>query len=141
MEGVSCGREKSPLIQFIEYLNRNEVAAALTLVHPDFVGEDLAMKERIEGIEALRAQIDGWGATNFSQKITHVVDAGSSIAIEGVMKGIHKDPFPIGGDVYPPTGKPLEFRFCTVATIRDGKLASETHYYDLEALRDQLRNR
>lgn len=136
---ASVNGAKSPLVQFLEHLNANDVEAALALVHPEFTYEDLALKHRTKGIEGARAQIEGWDVSNFKQTIINVVDAGSSIAIEGIMKGIHKDPFPIGDDVYEPTGKPVEFRFCTVATIRDGKVASETHYYDVEDLRAQLR--
>ena len=132
-------RGTSPLVQLIEHINANNVDAALALVHPDFASEDLALKHRVNGIEELRAQIASWSPGNFAQTITNVIDAGSSVAIEGIMKGTHKDPFPIGDDVYPPTGKPIEFRYCTVATIRDGKIAGETHYYNVDDLRAQLR--
>lgn len=139
MEKPSQGCGTSPLVQFIEHLNENEVEPALALVDPEFTSEDLALKHHVGSLGDLRAQIAGWDVSNFKQTITHVIDAGSSVAIEGIMKGIHKDPFPIGDDVYEPTGKLVEFRYCTVGTVRDGKLLSETHYYDAEDLRRQLR--
>lgn len=136
---LSVKEKKSPLIQVIEHLNNNDVDAALELVHPEFVYEDLALKHSTRGIDGIREQIEGWDVSNFKQTILNVIDTGDKIAIEGIMKGIHKDPFPIGDEVYEPTGKTVEFRFCTVATIRDGKLASEVHYYNVDDLRAQLR--
>lgn len=124
----------------IDLLNAGDIDAALTLIAPDFRGEDVALGEVVEGREGVRAQAQGWLTViaGARQHFSNVVSAGDQIVVEGTLSGIHAGTLEAKGKAFPKTGRRVSFRFCTIARIRNGLVAAETHYYDLDSLLDQL---
>jgi steroid delta-isomerase-like uncharacterized protein len=59
----------------------------------------------------------------------HVAE-GDTIALEGTLTGTHTGTFRAPQGDIPATGNPVELRFATVKTVRDGKVASEHLYFD-----------
>ena len=53
---------------------------------------------------------------------------------EGVFSGVHVGPF-LGVE---PTGASVTYRFIVVVDFRDGLMAGERFYYDLEGIRRQI---
>jgi predicted ester cyclase len=124
----------------IDLLNAGDIDGAMNLVALDFKGEDVALGELVEGREGVRAQAKGWltAIAGAQQQFTNIVSAGDQIVVEGTLSGIHAGTLEAKGKMFPKTGRRVAFRFCTIAKIRDGLVAAETHYYDLNSLLEQL---
>jgi steroid delta-isomerase-like uncharacterized protein len=124
----------------IDLLNAGDIDGAIDLIAPDFKGEDVALGEVVEGKEGVRAQAKGWltAIAGAHQQFTNTISAGDRIVVEGTLSGIHAGTLEARGKAYPKTGRRVAFRFCTIAKIRNGLVAAETHYYDLNSLLEQL---
>ncbi|WP_414901797.1 ester cyclase [Sphingomonas flavalba] len=128
----------SPLLRMIDFLNSGDVDSAMKLIAPDFEGEEVPHGGIIRGRDGVRAEAEGWAGLDGGQRISNVIVSGDRIVLEGVIGGTHSGQVTIGGEAFPPTGRHVEIRFCTIGTIRDGMVAREVHYYDMAALRAQL---
>lgn len=75
-----------------------------------------------------------------SLKIVDVLTGETKVGVAFVLTGTHTGPFDLGpgrGSV-PPTGKQLAVPVFWAMTIRDGKITSVVHYWDMFCLLTQL---
>jgi predicted ester cyclase len=70
--------------------------------------------------------------------LVRAVSAGDRCAIEGVWSGTHTGPMASPAGVVPPTGRGVTLPFCGVHTVRDGRIAAMTIYFDQMTMLVQL---
>jgi ketosteroid isomerase-like protein len=77
-------------------------------------------------------------APDCKHTITQVTQEGERFAVQGIWSGTHTGPLVTPMGEVPATGLPITLPFCTVGTIRDGRLASAHVYLDQLAMLSQL---
>lgn len=119
--------------------NRHDMGATLATLHRDCIFEDLALQEKYQGHEGAAAYYRLWWDAFQLQfrrdphSHIHWTTDNRCIA-EGVFWGVHVGPF-MGVE---PTGASVTYRFIVVVDFRDGLMAGERFYYDLEGIRRQI---
>jgi len=131
-------KSKSALVRMIELLNAGDVDGAMELVSPEFSGVEVPIGEIIRGKDGVRNEAAGWSGLDGIQRLTNVIEVDEQVVLEGIFEGTHSGKIVLGKETFPATGRRIEFRFCTVGTVRNGLVVGETHYYDMENLRAQL---
>lgn len=132
--------ELQALIQcHLEAENAHRMEDTLATLHPECVFEDVPMQRIFRGHDGAREFYRmGW------EGLRTVVapgkgdrqmwtDDGTYVA-ETRFAGVHAGPF-LG---IPPTGRAVAYRFTVFVTFRDGLMAGERFYYDLDGLLRQL---
>ena len=116
-----------------------EWAGALAAEDMEFV--DVPTARTLRGPEGFKDGMRAW-TTACSDASVEIVEMfagdGGSVTTEFVGRGTHDGPMASPGGEIPPTGRPLELRYCEVFRVRDGKIASARLYYDAATLLGQL---
>ena len=116
-----------------------ERAGALTAEDMEFV--DVPSGRTLRGPEGFMDGMRAWIAACFDASVEIVgmfAGEGGWVTAEFVGRGTHDGPMASPGGDIPPTGRPLELRYCEVFRMRDGKIASARLYYDAATLLGQL---
>jgi ketosteroid isomerase-like protein len=72
-------------------------------------------------------------------EITQVFETGTSVAVEGVYRGIHSGPLITpDGAILPASGQEVAAPFVTVFEVADGSIRSHRPYWDLAGFMAQL---
>lgn len=139
MEQASRKELESLILRHVEAENGHRLEETLATLHPDCVFEDVALGRTFRGhagaSEYYRMWWQGLGlvVTPESTDRRMWTDDGIYVA-ETRFTGVHVGPF-LG---HAPTGRRIEFRFAVFVPFRDGLMAGERFYYDLDALLRQL---
>jgi steroid delta-isomerase-like uncharacterized protein len=137
---MTAERDDVVFLKFMDCINRQDFDAAVALVHEDFEGIAVVTGTDFNGPQGWRSRAEGWARTmpDGIMSAQHVIKSGEWVVIEGTLSGTQSGTLTLGDHTVPPTGKPLSFRFCTVARETDGKVRSEAVYYDLMTILEQL---
>jgi predicted ester cyclase len=134
---MGAGRDIN--LQAVKDYNNGDVAGMASLYRDDAV---LTTPDgRFEGIEAIREswarQLAAFPGAQVDMRLD--VEEGDVVANEWHFRGVNSGTLamPDGSEVAA-TGKTVELMGCSVTTIRGGKIASETMYYDNMAAFTQL---
>lgn len=130
----------NPLLGVIEAFNDRDVERALSYIAEDCQVHEVPTGERWSGQEGVRSEFERWSTAlpDGEQKVLNMITTDGWVVIEGTLGGTHSGPFVTDDLTIEPTGKKMEFPFCTVARVEDGKEVETTHYYDLETIMRQL---
>jgi steroid delta-isomerase-like uncharacterized protein len=110
--------------------------------HRSFFADDAVLHEHgtgreVHGADAIVDVHWGWKRSfpDGQGTIGTVVDGGDHVAVEVVWTGTHQGPLetPDGGSI-PPTGRSFSVPATMVVAMRDGKIVSVAHYFDLMTL-------
>jgi steroid delta-isomerase-like uncharacterized protein len=71
-------------------------------------------------------------------EVTNAFDSGDRGVMEVVWCGTHERDFDLSDRSIPATGKRIEWPICYVFTVRDGRVAAFTTYFDTLTLLNQL---
>lgn len=123
----------------VEAENSHRMEETLATIHPDCVFEDVPMQRVFRGHAGAREYYRMWwdslriviAATGDDRRMW--TEDGLYVA-ETRFTGEHVGPF-LG---IPPTGRTVSFRFAVFVPFRDGLMAGERFYYDLDGLLRQL---
>jgi predicted ester cyclase len=77
-------------------------------------------------------------APDCKHTITHVIQDGERFAVQGHWTGTHTGPLATPMGEVPATGRTITLPFCTVGTLRDGRLAAAHVYLDQLSMLAQL---
>ena len=119
--------------------NQHDMGRTLETLHPDCTFEDLALQKKYCGHAGAAAYYRlWWDAFQLQFRRDphghiHWTTDNRCIA-EGVFSGVHVGPF-LGVE---PRGTPITYRFIVVVDFRDGLMAGERFYYDLDSIRRQI---
>lgn len=123
-----------------EAFNAGDLDRAVAYAAEDAEWVTVATGETFRGPEGYRQYMLGFkdAMSDASTEIT-AVHAGEDFAVvEFIGRGTHDGPMASPGGEVPPTGRPLETRFCEVFDIRDGRISGVRSYFDLAGMMIQL---
>jgi len=125
--------------RYFEALSGGDVEAAVKLVAD--AGDFRSPMGRMEGRDQIRAFLDGFDTAFPGARfdIEHVFESGSSVAVEGVYRGVHGGPLMMpDGATLPATGRSVSAPFVTVFEVTNGSITSHRPYWDLAGFMAQL---
>ena len=102
--------------------------------------EDVARGEFLPGPKAYRGDDHRWRAAfpDGEVKITNVIVQGNWAAVEFVNRGTQTGPLQSNLGSFPPSGRKMELRYCSVMRVNDGKVVEGRNYYDSSSIARQL---
>ncbi len=102
--------------------------------------EDVARGEVLTGPEAYKRDYHRW-RTAFPDgecKVTRVIVQGEWAVVEFTNRGTQSGPLHSSFGEFPPSGRHMEARYCSVTCVRDGMVAEGRDYYDSASIARQL---
>ncbi|MCF8199623.1 MAG: ester cyclase [Sulfuritalea sp.] len=139
METNSRKEQEALIMRHLAAENAHRLDETLATLHPECVFEDVAMGRSFHGHAGAAEYYRMWWeglrivVTPESSDRRMWTDDGAYVA-ETRFTGVHIGPF-LG---LAPTGRRIEFRFAVFVPFRDGLMAGERFYYDLDGLLRQL---
>ena len=133
------GEAAEVAIQYFQALSGGDVEAAVKSVADN--GDFRSPMGHIEGTDQIRAFLGAFDSAfpGAQFDIEHVIEAGSSVAVEGVYRGIHGGPLMTpDGQTLPATGRSVSTPFVTVFEVANGSITSHRPYWDLAGFMAQL---
>lgn len=101
---------------------------------------NVATGETFRGPEGHKDYLRGWidAFPDSKTEITEVLAGDDFAVVEFVGRGTHEGTLRSFDGEVPPTGRPVEIRFCEVHRISDGKIFITRSYFDLAGMLAQL---
>jgi steroid delta-isomerase-like uncharacterized protein len=111
-----------------------------TVIAADCQFEDVAREELLSGPEAYKRDYHRWREAfpDGEVKITNVIVQGDWAVVEFVNRGTQTGNLHSSLGEFPPTGRSMEVRYCSVMKVRDGKVVEGRDYYDSASIARQL---
>lgn len=102
--------------------------------------EDVARGEPQTGPDGYRADYHRWRAAfpDGEVKITRVIVDGDWAVVEFVNRGTQTGPLKSSLGEFPPSGRRMEARYCSVMRVAGGKVVEGRDYYDSASIARQL---
>lgn len=112
----------------------------MSVIAEDCQFEDVARGELLPGPEAYKKDYERWREAfpDGEVKITNVIVQGDWAVVEFVNRGTQTGPLQSSLGVFPPSGKSMEVRYCSVMRVKDGKVVEGRDYYDSASIARQL---
>ena len=126
--------------RWYELWNERDFAGAAALVDDKAVIVETPTDETFEGPEGSRQENEKW-ANAFPDgrvEIRNAIASAEAVALELAFRGINTGPFASASGALPPTDRAVEFDYCTVWQIKNGKIVGGRHYYDTATVMRQL---
>jgi steroid delta-isomerase-like uncharacterized protein len=107
---------------------------------PDGVYDEKATGRRIEGVEEIVQTLQGWAAAfpDAQGSIVRETEAGEIAVIEIIWRGTHTGALETPNGPLPPSGRMIELPACEVFVVQDGRIKTDTHYFDLMTMLTQI---
>jgi steroid delta-isomerase-like uncharacterized protein len=111
-----------------------------SVVAEDCRFEDVARGELLSGPEAYKDDYHRWRAAfpDGEVKITRVIVDGDWAVVEFVNRGTQTGPLKSSLGEFPPSGRFMEVRYCSVMRVEGGKVVEGRDYYDAATIARQL---
>jgi len=111
-----------------------------SLLSPECVYDEKATHRRIQGIGKIIEAWQGWATAIPDSKAIFAseIASGDAAILEVVWKGRHTGPLRTPAGVIAASQKPIQVPACQVIQLKDGKVASFTHYFDFLTLLRQI---
>ena len=111
-----------------------------TVIAEDCHFEDVARGEVLSGPEAYKRDYHRWrdAFPDGEVKITNVIVQGEWAVVEFVNRGTQTGTLHSSLGEFPPTGRAMEVRYCSVMRVEDGKVVEGRDYYDSASIAKQL---
>lgn len=102
--------------------------------------EDVARNEVLTGPEAYKMDYHRWRSAfpDGEVKITNVITDGDQAVVEFVNRGTQTGTLKSSIGDFPPSGKRMEVRYCSVMRVKEGKVVEGRDYYDSTSIARQL---
>lgn len=102
--------------------------------------DEMATHRHCKGCDEIVALNKEWkGAFPDAQgTIERLIEAGDTVTMEVTWRGHHTGPLQTPDGAIPPTGRAIEVSAAGVLEIREGKVVSDHHYFDLAGMFEQL---
>ncbi|MEM1129821.1 MAG: ester cyclase [Pseudomonadota bacterium] len=102
--------------------------------------EDVARGELLPGPDGYRRDYERWRAAfpDGEVKITRVIVDGDWAVVEFVNRGTQTGVLISSLGAFPPSGKFMEIRYCSVMRVANGKVVEGRDYYDSASIARQL---
>jgi steroid delta-isomerase-like uncharacterized protein len=126
--------------RWYELWNERDFDGASTLVDGGAVIIETPTNETFRGPDGSREENQKW-ATAFPDgrvEFRDAIPSDEAVALELTFRGTNTGPFASPTGEIPPTGRPVEFDYCTLWRIENGKIVAGRHYYDTATVMRQL---
>ena len=102
--------------------------------------EDVARGELLPGREGYRRDYRRWREAfpDGEVKIVNVIVQNTWAVVEFVNRGTHTGPLYSSLGTFPPSGRRMEVRYCSVMRVADGLVVEGRDYYDSASIARQL---
>ena len=102
--------------------------------------EDVARDELQIGPDGYRRDYERWRSAfpDGELKVINVVVEGDWAVVEFVNRGTQTGPLESSLGTFPPSGRSMEVRYCSVMRVRDGMVVEGRDYYDSASIAAQL---
>lgn len=102
--------------------------------------EDVPRSEPQTGPEGYKADYHRWRAAfpDGEVKVTRVIVDGDWAVVEFINRGHQTGPLHSSLGDFPPSGRFMEVRYCSVMRVADGKVVEGRDYYDSASIARQL---
>ena len=130
----------SVLRALFQAINDHDPERVAELAADDFELIDCATGEKFQGPGGARRNAEAWLTPFPDAKVEelNLISAGDWAVFEGLARATNTGPMETPAGPVEPTGRSLELHFCTIAQVRDGKIAQSRDYYDLTTIMTQL---
>lgn len=127
---------KAPVIAYSEK-NWDKARAS---VAPSYHYDEVATQRTVDGIDKVLEIWKGWAKAFPDSKATFhdAFASGDMVVVEMSWKGTHTGPLATPQGEVAPTGKKIDLRAVQVQKVKDGKVASTRHYFDMATMMSQL---
>lgn len=111
-----------------------------SVIAEDCQFEDVARGELQSGPEAYKRDYHRWREAfpDGECKVVNVIVEGDWAVVEFVNRGTQTGPLHSSLGNFPPTGRKMEARYCSVMRITDGMVVEGRDYYDSSSIARQL---
>lgn len=101
---------------------------------------EMATRRHLEGREAVLETNREWKAAfpDAHGTIERAIEAGDTVTLEVTWRGHQTGTMAMPGGDLPPTGRAVEVPAAQILEIRDGKVISDHHYFDMAGMLAQL---
>lgn len=125
---------------FHESWDRRDPDRGAAVIAEDCQFEDVARGELQVGPEGYRRDYERWRAAfpDGEVKVTNVIVQGDWAVVEFVNRGTQTGILQSSLGAFPPSGRSMEIRYCSVMRVRDGKVVEGRDYYDSAGIARQL---
>lgn len=102
--------------------------------------EDVARNELLSGPEGYKKDYHRWRRAfpDGECKVVNVLTQGDWAVVEFVNRGTHSGVLETDAGDFPPTGRRVEVRYCSVMRVSDGMVVEGRDYYDSATILRQL---
>ena len=126
--------------QFHESWDLRDPDRGARVISPDCQFEDVARGEFLPGPDAYKRDYERWRAAfpDGEVKVTNVIVQGNWAVVEFVNRGTQTGVLRSSLGEFPPSGRRMEVRYCSVMRVEDGKVVEGRDYYDSASIARQL---
>lgn len=126
--------------QFHESWDLRDPDRGAAVIAEDCRFEDVARGEMLPGPDAYRHDYHRWRAAfpDGEVKVTNVIVEGEWAVVEFLNRGTQTGTLHSSLGSFPPSGRRMEVRYCSVMRVRDGKVIEGRDYYDSASIARQL---
>lgn len=126
--------------QFHESWDLRDPERGAQVIAEDCRFEDMARQEPLPGPEGYKRDYHRWRAAfpDGEVKVTNVIVQGDWAVVEFLNRGTQTGPLRSSLGEFPPSGRRMEARYCSVMRVRDGKVVEGRDYYDSATIARQL---
>ena len=125
---------------FHESWDMRDPERGVAVIAEDCRFEDVARGEAQIGPDGYRQDYHRWRAAfpDGAVKVTNVITGGDWAVVEFVNRGTQTDTLHSSLGEFPPSGRRMEVRYCSVMRVQDGKVVEGRDYYDSASIARQL---
>lgn len=126
--------------QFHESWDLRDPNRGAQVISEDCDFEDVARGEILTGPEAYKRDYWRWREAfpDGECKVTNVIVRGNWAVVEFVNRGTQTGPLQSSLGEFPPSGRRMEARYCSVMRVENGKVVEGRDYYDSATIARQL---
>jgi len=145
---MSVGTKKKPTISETERIVRifheswdlRDPERGAAVIAEDCHFEDVARGELLPGREGYKRDYHRWREAfpDGEVKIVNVIVQNTWAVVEFVNRGTQTGPLHSSLRVFPPSGRRMEARYCSVMRVADGMVVEGRDYYDSASIVRQL---
>ncbi len=125
---------------FHESWDRRDPVRGAAVVSEDCLFEDVSRGELLSGPEGYVGDYHRWREAfpDGELEIVNVIVQGNWAVVEFVNRGTQTGPLRSSLGTFPPTGRRMEARYCSVMRVADGMVVEGRDYYDSGGIAKQL---
>ena len=126
--------------QFHESWDLRDPDRGARVIAPECRFEDVARGEFLPGPEAYKRDYHRWrdAFPDGEVKITRVIVEGDWAVVEFINRGTQTGPLQSALGTFPPSGRFMEVRYCSVMRVAGGLVVEGRDYYDSASIARQL---